>query len=96
MPTLLAADALTVTFAERVVLSGVSLTVGSGERMALLGRNGAGKTTALECMEGLRKFEEGSIAVNGRMGIQLQSSSLPEQIRAMEAVRLFVLPSNCQ
>ncbi|MFQ6804818.1 MAG: ATP-binding cassette domain-containing protein [Lachnospiraceae bacterium] len=32
---------------------------------------------------------EASVAVNGKMGIQLQSSSLPEQIRPMEAVRLF-------
>lgn len=43
----------------------------------------------MECVEGLRSFDGGSVAVNGKMGIQLQSSSLPEQIRPMEAVRLF-------
>lgn len=82
-------DDLKKSYGNHMVLKGLSFQVARGEIFALLGVNGAGKTTALECMEGLRKFEGGSIAVNGRMGIQLQSSSLPEQIRAMEAVRLF-------
>ena len=82
-------DGLKKSYGNHMVLKGLSFQVARGEIFALLGVNGAGKTTALECMEGLRKFEGGSIAVNGRMGIQLQSSSLPEQIRAMEAVRLF-------
>ena len=51
--------------------------------------NGAGKTTAPECMEGLRKFDSGTVTVNGKMGIQLQSSSLPAHIKPMEAVKLF-------
>lgn len=55
----------------------------------MLGVNGAGKTTALECIEGLRKYDGGSIAINGRMGIQLQSASLPAHIKGMEAVHLF-------
>ena len=82
-------DGLKKSYGNHMVLKGLSFQVARGEIFALLGVNGAGKTTALECMEGLRKFEDGSIAVNGRRGIQLQSSSLPEQIRAMEAVRLF-------
>ena len=60
-----------------------------GEIFALLGVNGAGKTTTLECIEGLRKYDSGTITVNGKMGIQLQSSSLPAHIRPMEAVKLF-------
>ena len=40
-------------------------------------------------MEGLRRYDSGAIAVNGRVGIQLQSSSLPAHIRPLEAVRLF-------
>ena len=51
--------------------------------------NGAGKTTSLECIEGLRKYDGGTIIVNGKMGIQLQSSSLPAHIKPMEAVKLF-------
>ena len=61
-----------------------------GERtFALLGANGAGKTTALECIEGIRPYEKGEIRVYGRLGIQLQNASLPAHIRPMEAVKLF-------
>ena len=53
------------------------------------GVNGAGKTTALECIEGLRRQDGGSAVVWGKAGIQLQSASLPAHIRPMEAVALF-------
>ncbi len=82
-------DGLKKSYGDHAVLKGLSFHVRQGEIFALLGVNGAGKTTALECIEGLRKYEGGSIEVNGRMGIQLQSSSLPAHIKPMEAVRLF-------
>ncbi len=71
------------------VLKGIDFHIASGETFALLGVNGAGKTTALECIEGLKAYDSGTIMVNGKMGIQLQSSSLPAHIKPMEAVRLF-------
>ena len=71
------------------VLKGLDLQIKAGEIFALLGVNGAGKTTALECMEGLRKYDSGMVAVNGKMGIQLQSASLSAHIKPMEAVKLF-------
>ena len=72
-----------------IVLNGLDFEMEKGETFALLGVNGAGKTTALECIEGLRKYDSGTITVNGKMGIQLQSSSLPAHIKPMEAVKLF-------
>lgn len=57
-----------------MVLKGLNLQIEKGEIFALLGINGAGKTTALECMEGLRKYDSGTISVNGKTGIQLQSA----------------------
>ncbi len=77
------------SYNNNVVLKGVSFNVMKGEIFALLGVNGAGKTTTLECIEGLRKYDSGTIKVNGKMGIQLQTASIPEHMRAMEAVRLF-------
>lgn len=77
------------SYGGRAVLKGIDLRVEAGEIFALLGVNGAGKTTALECIEGLRAYDGGTVEVNGRRGIQLQSSSLPSHIRPMEAVRLF-------
>ena len=71
------------------VLKGISFDVSRGEIFALLGINGAGKTTTLECMEGLKKYDSGSIEVNDRCGVQLQSSSLPGNMKAGEALTLF-------
>lgn len=82
-------DGLTKSYHGNTVLKGLQLNIVKGEIFALLGVNGAGKTTALECIEGLRKADGGSIKVHGKMGIQLQSSSLPSHIRPMEAVKLF-------
>lgn len=80
---------LTKSYGNHTVLKGISLSIRKGEIFALLGTNGAGKTTALECMEGLRLFDSGSITINGKTGIQLQSSALPACIRPMEALTLF-------
>lgn len=77
------------SYGSHVVLKGLHFHIRTGEIFALLGVNGAGKTTTLECIEGLREYDEGTITVNGTMGIQLQSSSLPAHIKPMEAVRLF-------
>ena len=82
-------DGLVKSYGGHTVLKGLTFHIPKGEIFALLGVNGAGKTTALECIEGLRKYEGGRIEVDGKMGIQLQSASLPSYIRPMEAVRLF-------
>ena len=72
-----------------IVLKGLNFQIEKGEVFSLLGVNGAGKTTSLECIEGLKKYDSGTIIVNGKMGIQLQSSSLPAHIKPMEAIKLF-------
>ena len=77
------------SYGTHVVLNGLDFCVQQGEIFALLGVNGAGKTTSLECIEGLRKYDSGTIAITGKVGIQLQSSSLPGHIKPLEAVKLF-------
>ncbi len=47
------------------VLKGVSLTVGQGERVAILGSSGAGKTTFFHAINGFARADSGSIQVNG-------------------------------
>lgn len=89
MTDALRVQGLRKSYGKKEVLRGIDLCVHRGDIFALLGVNGAGKTTALECIEGLRKYDGGSIAINGRMGIQLQSASLPAHIKGMEAIRLF-------
>jgi branched-chain amino acid transport system ATP-binding protein len=47
-------------------LKGISLTVGQGEVVALIGANGAGKSTTLRAVSGLLKLREGEIKIAGK------------------------------
>ena len=48
------------------VLWDVSLDVGTGELVCIIGSNGAGKTTLMRCLSGLLRATAGSITVDGR------------------------------
>lgn len=89
-----AADLIAVTnlhftfLTGRKVLKGVNLSLRSGERLALLGANGAGKSSLLHCLMGLVPAKNGEItilgsrceteaefrAVRGRVGLLFQDS----------------------
>ena len=47
-------------------LKGISLTVGEGELVSLIGANGAGKTTTLHTISGLLTASSGSITLDGK------------------------------
>lgn len=89
MKSMIEVNSLEKRYGESSVLKGISFDVMQGEIFALLGTNGAGKTTTLECIEGIRRYQSGDIHVNGKIGVQLQSTSLPEHMRAFEALKLF-------
>lgn len=48
------------------VLDDVSLDVEPGDVYGIVGHSGAGKSTLLRCMNGLEKYQEGSVRVMGR------------------------------
>lgn len=50
---------------EEYVLKGVSFLLNKGERLSIVGINGAGKTTIIKLMLGLYEAESGSIRING-------------------------------
>src|SRR5699024_9405739 len=77
------------SYGNNKVLKDLSFNVKKGEIFGILGVNGAGKTTLLECIESLCKYDDGKILINGKISIQLQSSSLPAYIKVIEAIRLF-------
>jgi len=62
---LLELDGITAGYGESVVLDGVSLAVGEADALAVLGRNGVGKTTLLKCLMGLLPVTSGSISFDG-------------------------------
>lgn len=56
---------LTKQYGDREVLRGVNFQISPGETYALLGQNGAGKSTAIEILEGFRKPGSGEVTVLG-------------------------------
>ncbi len=100
----IAVERLEKTYPKGVrALDGVSFSVREGEIFGLLGSNGAGKTTAVETIQGLRRRDAGTISLLGLdpvadadeirrrhlVGAQLQTSALPDRLKVGEALRLF-------
>ncbi|MFI1970116.1 multidrug ABC transporter ATP-binding protein [Streptomyces cinnamoneus] len=79
----------------------VSFTVRRGELFALLGTNGAGKTSTVELLEGLARPTAGRVRVLGhdphgerslvrpRIGVMLQEGGFPSDLTAAETVRMW-------
>jgi ABC-2 type transport system ATP-binding protein len=79
----------------------VSFSVAQGELFALLGTNGAGKTSTLELVEGLARPSAGSVRVLGqdpytrraavrpRVGVMLQEGGFPPDLTATETARMW-------
>ncbi|MEU2246019.1 ABC transporter ATP-binding protein [Streptomyces sp. NPDC019224] len=82
-------------------VSGVSFTVARGELFALLGTNGAGKTSTVELLEGLARPDGGTVRVLGhdpygeraqvrpRIGVMLQEGGFPSELSVTETVRMW-------
>ena len=98
---MIAVRGLRKSYGERVVLHDLDFDVGRGEIFGILGANGAGKTTAVEILQGLRPRDAGTVQVLGLepeheparlralVGTQLQSAALPDRLQVGEALRLF-------
>ena len=67
MTELLRVENLSAGYGEAVVLNGVSLALGEGQTLALLGRNGTGKTTLINTLAGATRQHGGSITLTGRL-----------------------------
>ena len=65
MAELLALDGVTAGYGASVVLEDVSLSLGEGDSLALLGRNGVGKTTLLVTLMGLTRLHRGTLQFAG-------------------------------
>ncbi|WP_193315231.1 ABC transporter ATP-binding protein [Nostocoides sp. F2B08] len=88
-------------YGRTVAVADVSFEVEAGEIFGLLGPNGSGKTTTVECLQGLRRADAGRLRVlrldpaseamklRRLVGSQLQDSALPDRLRVGEALELF-------
>lgn len=80
---------------------GVSFSIPEGCIWGLLGKNGAGKTSIIEMIEGIRRPDSGTITVQGLdpfrdarrvrqlIGAQLQTIAIPDRLRVVETIKVF-------
>jgi branched-chain amino acid transport system ATP-binding protein len=81
MPELLSLDRLKAGYGEAVVLAEISLRLDEGQSLALLGRNGMGKTTLINSIVGVTRYRSGAIRLDGR-----DITKLPPERRARAGV----------
>jgi len=87
-----------VRYGAVAALQGVSIALQRGEVLALLGRNGAGKSTAISVLLGLRAVDAGRAELLGGdpqqrasrrgIGVMLQSTALPPVLQVGELIDL--------
>jgi iron complex transport system ATP-binding protein len=63
---MLRAEKLDISVPGRVLVRGLDIAVGAGERWGVLGRNGAGKSTLLHTLAGLRRPDAGVVTLDGQ------------------------------
>jgi iron complex transport system ATP-binding protein len=92
-------------YGPRRVLRGVDLDVRAGELVALLGRNGCGKTTLLRAVSGTHAIDAGDVLIDGdkagtlsktaiarRIAVVAQNAPLPEGFSALDVVLMGRTP----
>jgi branched-chain amino acid transport system ATP-binding protein len=94
---------LTKRFGGFVALDAVDLHVDDGERLGLIGPNGSGKTTMINCISGALFNDQGTITINGdditrlaaysrtRQGIA-RSFQIPRPFRTMTILQNLMIP----
>ncbi|WP_142807877.1 ABC transporter ATP-binding protein [Stenotrophomonas maltophilia] len=95
-PSLARLQQVQVRYRDHTALHGIDLQVRAGQVLALLGRNGAGKSTAISVLLGLRRADAGQVELLGGdpqqrasrlgLGVMLQSTSLPPMLQVDELV----------
>ena len=72
MPELLRVAGLRAGYGEAVVIDDVGFVIGEGRSLAVLGRNGTGKTTLLTTLVGVTRYRAGTIELAGKSLVSLR------------------------
>lgn len=92
-------EGLTKTYGEKTVVNHLNFSVKRGTVFGLLGANGAGKSTTIECILGTKKADEGTVRLLGqdpkkqrrslfeRVGVQFQEGDYQKEIKVFELCR---------
>ena len=70
----------------------VSFSVGSGDRVALVGANGVGKTSLLRILIGDERSTAGSVSIDGRLGVMRQLVGLDDSVPDVRTLLLSLAP----
>ncbi len=87
---------LTKYYGNNLVLDNVSFTFESGKIYGLLGRNGSGKTTFFNCLDGLINYNKGKFYIDddpinsNDIGFVLTSPMLPEFLTGYEFIKTYM------
>lgn len=92
---------LTKKFGTKVAVNDLSFSIQKGEIIGLLGANGAGKSTSIECILGIKKPDNGKIEILGmnpvkdrkkifeQVGVQFQQTNYQDKIKVKEVCETF-------
>jgi ABC-2 type transport system ATP-binding protein len=101
MDSIVSVEHLAKRYGSTTALADVSLDVMRGEIFGIVGPNGAGETTTVELLQGLRRPDGGRVEVLGldpqrdvaairqRVGTQLQAAVPPDRLKVWEALDLY-------
>jgi ATP-binding cassette subfamily F protein uup len=88
MAPLVRFDGVSVTFGEQRVLVEADFSIAPGERVCLIGRNGAGKSTTLRLIAGAQQPDDGTVEMSARLRWAMLEQKLADE--SEELVRDFV------
>ena len=96
MNEIISVKQLSKSYGGLTAVQGLDLSVTQGTVFGLLGANGAGKSTTIECMLGTRKFDAGTVSILGmnpllqrkqlfeNVGVQLQEANYQDKVMVAE------------
>lgn len=99
-PEVLTVNNLSKSYKGKYALQDFSITLHKGEVVGLLGENGAGKSTAIECILGIKQQDSGTVSILGldpvrdrkqvmeRIGVQFQDTRYQDRITVEEVCRM--------
>lgn len=85
-------DGISKSYPDRRVLTDVSFAVAAGERAALIGENGTGKSTLLRVVAGLEDADVGTVSAPGEVGLFHQQPPFSLDLTADEVLRDAAAP----
>ncbi|AUM62733.1 ABC transporter ATP-binding protein [Spiroplasma monobiae] len=95
MQTIIDVKNISKSFGKKIIFKDFSLEIKEGQRVALMGANGCGKTTLVEMIAQFSKPDSGEIKINlqnnikQEIGIQLQEGSWPNGITAQNMLDFY-------